>query len=76
MYPIHLSKSILQTSAAKSIKVKLISFRLEIDGGERARTDDLLRAKQVLSQLSYTPKKRISDFGIRTIIVIAASQRP
>ena len=24
-------------------------------GGERARTDDLLRAKQVLSQLSYTP---------------------
>ena len=26
-------------------------------GGERDRTDDLLRAKQVLSQLSYTPKK-------------------
>ena len=26
-------------------------------GGERARTDDLLRAKQVLSQLSYTPEK-------------------
>ncbi len=25
-------------------------------GGERARTDDLLRAKQALSQLSYTPK--------------------
>jgi hypothetical protein len=25
-------------------------------GGERDRTDDLLRAKQVLSQLSYTPK--------------------
>ena len=24
-------------------------------GGERDRTDDLLRAKQVLSQLSYTP---------------------
>ena len=24
-------------------------------GGERIRTDDLLRAKQALSQLSYTP---------------------
>ncbi len=24
-------------------------------GGERARTDDLLLAKQALSQLSYTP---------------------
>ncbi len=26
-------------------------------GGERDRTDDLLRARQALSQLSYTPKK-------------------
>ncbi len=26
-------------------------------GGERVRTDDPLRARQVLSQLSYTPKK-------------------
>ena len=26
-------------------------------GGERVRTDDLLLAKQVLSQLSYAPKK-------------------
>ena len=26
-----------------------------LGGGERDRTDDLLRAKQVLSQLSYTP---------------------
>ena len=26
-------------------------------GGERIRTDDLLRAKQLLSQLSYTPLK-------------------
>jgi hypothetical protein len=24
-------------------------------GGERVRTDDLLRARQALSQLSYTP---------------------
>ena len=34
------------------------SFQLcaEIGGGERDRTDDLLVANQVLSQLSYTPK--------------------
>ena len=29
-------------------------------GGERDRTDDLLLAKQALSQLSYTPVKFIS----------------
>src|ERR1700693_1478912 len=28
-------------------------------GGERDRTDDLLLAKQALSQLSYTPDKRL-----------------
>ena len=26
-------------------------------GGERVRTDDLLRARQALSQLSYTPNR-------------------
>ena len=30
---------------------------LDGGGGERARTDDLLRARQALSQLSYTPAK-------------------
>ncbi len=29
-------------------------------GGERDRTDDLLRARQALSQLSYTPDKLTS----------------
>ena len=29
--------------------------RLNLGGGERDRTDDPLLAKQVLSQLSYTP---------------------
>ena len=29
--------------------------RFSFGGGERARTDDLLLAKQALSQLSYTP---------------------
>ena len=30
-------------------------------GGERIRTDDLLLAKQALSQLSYTPLPEIRD---------------
>ena len=30
--------------------------QLKVGGGERDRTDDLLVANQVLSQLSYTPK--------------------
>ena len=33
------------------------SLLTESGGGERVRTDDPLRARQVLSQLSYTPKK-------------------
>ena len=32
-------------------------------GGERDRTDDLLRAKQALSQLSYTPFSGIRGQG-------------
>ena len=31
----------------------------KIGGGERVRTDDLLLAKQVLSQLSYAPEKMV-----------------
>ncbi len=34
-------------------------------GGERVRTDDLLRARQALSQLSYTPSF-IADCGIQS----------
>ena len=37
-------------------------------GGERDRTDDLLLAKQALSQLSYTPDKDFGGSGwVRTI---------
>ena len=32
-------------------------------GGERARTDGLLRARQALSQLSYTPNSNFSKSG-------------
>jgi hypothetical protein len=35
------------------------SQHVKIGGGERDRTDDLLRARQALSQLSYTPSFRI-----------------
>ena len=37
-------------------------------GGERDRTDDLLLAKQALSQLSYTPDQDFGGSGwVRTI---------
>ena len=32
------------------------TYEFYLGGGERVRTDDPLRARQVLSQLSYTPK--------------------
>ena len=35
--------------------VKELKIRPSDGGGERVRTDDLLRARQALSQLSYTP---------------------
>ena len=37
-----------------------------VGGGERDRTDDPLLAKQVLSQLSYTPKSLGGSGWIRT----------
>ena len=47
---------------------KTQSFRFEsgivIGGGERDRTDDPLLAKQVLSQLSYTPSSVVGLVGI------------
>ena len=40
----------------------------ESGGGERDRTDDLLLAKQALSQLSYTPARLVGGSGwVRTI---------
>ena len=37
---------------------RLISSKID-GGGERDRTDDLLLAKQALSQLSYTPSSSL-----------------
>ncbi len=42
-------------------------------GGERDRTDDLLLAKQALSQLSYTPVPEDRDRG--SVIGTASLQR-
>jgi hypothetical protein len=52
-------------SRARSSKPKTLfplsalSFQLHFGGGERNRTDDLLRARQALSQLSYTPDPEV-----------------
>ena len=43
----------------------LNSTNFVLGGGERIRTDDLLRARQALSHLSYTPQKNIADLGLR-----------
>ena len=37
--------------------------RRELGGGERVRTDDLLLARQALSQLSYTPLDNLVGQG-------------
>ena len=60
-------------SSAISFKLCTLNFKRRTSlfgGGERDRTDDPLLAKQVLSQLSYTPKKftrkiLLSKFKVR-----------
>ena len=46
---------------------KLHSFKAIYGGGERDRTDDPLLAKQVLSQLSYTPIRNLLRKFRRTV---------
>ena len=41
-----------------NLEPRTLNFEQSFGGGERVRTDDPLRARQVLSQLSYTP-----DYG-------------
>ncbi len=47
-------------------------------GGERDRTDDLLRARQALSQLSYTPEPgaRFQVTGARKNLNCTTTTRP
>ena len=40
-----------------------LGYVTESGGGERDRTDDLLLAKQALSQLSYTPVSNLEDLA-------------
>ena len=47
-----------------------LSFEPGTGGGERDRTDDLLLAKQALSQLSYTPDRN------RWWVWLDSNQRP
>ena len=39
-------------------------LQIQNGGGERVRTDGLLRARQALSQLSYTPKSVVGLDGV------------
>ena len=50
---------VVSIASVRSASLALLTISLcEImGGGERDRTDDLLLAKQALSQLSYTPEK-------------------
>ncbi len=54
------------------------SLRAKLGGGERVRTDDPLRARQVLSQLSYTPKNLVGQGGLEPptsrLSVVCSSQ--
>ena len=49
-----------------------------LGGGERVRTDDLLRARQALSQLSYTPNFLVGLGGLEPptsrLSVVCSSQ--
>jgi hypothetical protein len=59
-------------------ELSLVTNRSEaraIGGGERDRTDDLLLAKQALSQLSYTPGFGSAEpGGVRRLLAIAESR--
>jgi len=67
------SSIFLKNTTASGQKTRTKRRRLILDsrkfgGGERDRTDDLLLAKQALSQLSYTPDKKFGGSGwVRTI---------
>ena len=46
----------MMSKSISHMQLSKIEYCYEFGGGERDRTDDLLLARQALSQLSYTPK--------------------
>ena len=47
----------MMSKSISHMQLSKIEYLYEFGGGERDRTDDLLLARQALSQLSYTPEK-------------------
>ena len=47
----------MMSKSISHMQLSKIEYFYEFGGGERDRTDDLLLARQALSQLSYTPEK-------------------
>ena len=65
---IELSKSCLSGQGGQKLLVQACQTSREYSGGDnRARTGDLLRAKQALSQLSYIPETPWSLVGLRGV---------
>jgi hypothetical protein len=66
----------LPTSRLSSARSNQLSYRpVAFGGGDRDRTDDLLLAKQALSQLSYKPLAELSKPNSRGIASASATAR-
>ena len=53
-----------------------LTFSLFSGGGERDRTDGLLRARQALSQLSYTPNSKSRFLSRLTVVGLGGLEPP
>ena len=62
------------TSRLSGVRSNQLSYRPEIGGAEENRTPAPLLAKQVLSQLSYTPT--LSRFGLAYLFEVSFLQGP
>jgi hypothetical protein len=58
--------SLFGLTVLKDLCTSYVQYRISWiiqSGGERIRTDDPLRARQMLSQLSYTPNDNLLSIG-------------